>query len=252
MMIDDKPLVSCVVATKNRAHLIKAMLHSLRHQTYDNWEAIIVQDWTEDWTNFVVECVADKRIHLYSNEGKGKSAAMNLAKRWIKGKYVCVFDDDDIMVPCKLEKSVQMMEETGADFGYSARYTHLLNNQIVYTPTRRFEMMDHLEKPMMGFGSIITTKELFDKIEWDEKLLASLDFDWITKVAMTNPTMAYTQIPLYIWRNHLDSITYENNVLQKMMYQKVKRKAKRDMKKLEKDKKPLDIKVIQWPKEEDS
>ena len=241
-----EPLVSCVIATRNRGHLIKAMLMSLQHQTYSNWECIIIQDWCEDWTNFVIEVIADKRIRTYSNDGtmaRGKSASMNVAKKYIKGKYVFVFDDDDIMCPCKLEKSVQMMEESKADMGYSARYTHLLNNQITYTHTDPFDMAQFLDKPFIGFGSIVVTKELFDKVEWDEKLNASLDFDWISKLAMTGPKMVYTDIPLYIWRNHLSSITYANNVLQRMNYMKVKRRIKRELKK----KKPT-ITVEQWPK----
>lgn len=237
-----KPKVSCVVATRSRGHLIKGTLMSMMHQTMPDWETIIIQNFSEDWTSFAIGTIADKRIRLHNIEEKGKSNAMNHAKKYIRGDYVCVFDDDDIMMPSKLEKNLQMMEETKADFGYSARYTHLINNQIIYTPTKPFTFEEFMEKPFIGFGSVIVTKDLYMDVDWDEKLFASLDFDWIAKCALKGIRMAYTDIPLYIWRNHLESITYKSNTLQKENYERAKERAINIYKK---DK--LKIKIEKWP-----
>jgi len=238
-----KPKVSCVVATKNRGHLIKGMLMSLKHQILKDWECIIIEDMCEDWTTFVIGTIADGRIKNYANDGKGKSRAMNMAKEYINGDYVCVFDDDDIMMPCKLDVSYKMMEETGADFGYSARFTHLLNNQITYTPTKPFDMELFLERPFIGFGSVVTTKDLFMEIDFDEDMPASLDFDWIGRCALAGAKMAYTDIPLYVWRNHLGSITFNSNILQRTFYDKSKGVIERKWKRMKKPKNE----VVKWP-----
>lgn len=235
------PKISCVIATKNRGHLIKGMLMSLKHQVMQDWECIIVEDMCEDWTTFVIGTIADKRIKNFSNPGVGKSAALNAAKEHIKGKYVCLFDDDDVMMPCKLDYSYRMMEETNADFGYSARFTHLLNNQITYTPTRAFDMAYFLEKPFIGFGGIIMKKDLFMKIDFDEELQASMDFDFIGKCALEDPKMVYTQIPLYLWRNHQDSITFNSNILQRICYDKSKAKLEKKWKRSK-----VKTEVIEW------
>ena len=126
------PRITVVISTKDRGHLIGGVLASLMNQTIKNWECVVIQDWCSDNTNFILSTLADKRIKVYENGGvKGKSGALNFAKKYVKAPLVKFFDDDDVLVPCALEMYCQMMEETDADMGYSARYTLALNNQMV-------------------------------------------------------------------------------------------------------------------------
>ncbi|PRX41537.1 glycosyltransferase family 2 protein [Salegentibacter salegens] len=51
---DEKPLVSIIIPTYNRAHLIKETLDSVLAQTYKCWEAIIVDDGSTDETSLII------------------------------------------------------------------------------------------------------------------------------------------------------------------------------------------------------
>jgi glycosyltransferase involved in cell wall biosynthesis len=48
--MSDQPLVSIIIPTYNRAHLIAETLDSIVAQTYENWECIIVDDGSSDTT----------------------------------------------------------------------------------------------------------------------------------------------------------------------------------------------------------
>ncbi|MEN9657060.1 MAG: hypothetical protein RL571_525 [Pseudomonadota bacterium] len=91
-----QPFFSIVLATFNRAVLFEFALNSLDHQTFKNFEVIVVNDAGEN-----VEHILDKYPLLnitYVKKGKngGLSAARNTALRLVKGKYVCYLDDDDL------------------------------------------------------------------------------------------------------------------------------------------------------------
>jgi len=53
------PLVSIIIPTYNRAHLIGETLDSVLAQTYTNWECIVVDDGSSDNTNEVLEASAE-------------------------------------------------------------------------------------------------------------------------------------------------------------------------------------------------
>ncbi|PKB17455.1 glycosyltransferase family 2 protein [Flavobacterium sp. 5] len=96
-------LVSVIIPTYNRAHLIGETLDSVLRQTYTNWECIIVDDGSTDTTAEVVgEYVqSDSRFqfhHRPNDRLKGGNDARNYGFELSKGEYVNWFDDDDVML----------------------------------------------------------------------------------------------------------------------------------------------------------
>lgn len=233
--------IAVVVATKNRAHMIKGMLTTLMHQDMDDWECIIINDRSTDTTKAVLANITDPRIKVYENCREGKGAALNFAKTKVTAPLVKFFDDDDYLLPNSLRVYCEMMEETGAEVGYSARYTLTMNNQLVETYTRPFTMTDFLDAPMLGHGSLIIKTSLYKHIEHDDTLPASIDFDFICKCVLTGAKVAWTEEPLYIYKNHMDSITFASNAIQKKFYVETRAKAREEL-----AKKPVKNEVIKW------
>ena len=64
------PLVSIIIPTYNRVHLIGDTLDSVLSQTYTNWECIVVDDGSTDGTNeLLVEYLKkDKRIQYHQSK----------------------------------------------------------------------------------------------------------------------------------------------------------------------------------------
>src|SRR5690606_16037492 len=111
----DLPKITILLATYNRAHLIGETLLSIQAQTYKNWECLIVDDHSEDETFTVVQKFK-KEDHRFSyflkKEGykKGLSGTRNYGldlARERQARFVQFFDDDDLMLPQKLELQIK-------------------------------------------------------------------------------------------------------------------------------------------------
>ena len=62
--MSDQPFVTVVIPTFNHAKLLRRALDSVFAQTFDNWEAIVINNFSTDETIEVVESYQDDRIKL--------------------------------------------------------------------------------------------------------------------------------------------------------------------------------------------
>ena len=114
-------LVSIIMPSYNTANYIEASIESVRHQTYENWELLIVDDCSTDNTDEVVRpFLIDGRIHYLKNkQNSGAAISRNRALREAKGKWIAFLDSDDLWMPEKLEKQLAFMEQNGYHFSYT-------------------------------------------------------------------------------------------------------------------------------------
>lgn len=113
-------LVSIIMPSYNTAAFIKETIQSVLNQTYTNWELIIVDDCSTDYTDKVVKSFFDQRIRYYKNVANaGAAVSRNRALREAKGRWIAFLDSDDIWKPEKLEKQIRFMKERNCYFSYT-------------------------------------------------------------------------------------------------------------------------------------
>jgi glycosyltransferase involved in cell wall biosynthesis len=113
--VTHQPLVSVIIPTYNHAHFLREALQSVLIQTFTNWEAIVVNNYSEDETVTVVESLSDQRISLLNFHNKGVIAASrNRGIALARGKYVAFLDSDDTWHRDKLLHCLPYLEK-GAD-----------------------------------------------------------------------------------------------------------------------------------------
>ncbi|VXB34420.1 Glycosyl transferase [Burkholderia sp. 8Y] len=110
--------VSVVVPAYNAQDFIQVAIASLQAQTLPPLEIIVVNDASTDDTAKVVESAAKKDsriklINLASNMGPG--GARNAGIEEARGQWIALLDADDRFAPERLERLVQLGEETKAD-----------------------------------------------------------------------------------------------------------------------------------------
>lgn len=104
--------ISIIMPFKNAGKYLDACLHSIRNQSFTNWELIAVNDHSEDKSEVIVRrhSAADKRISVLSNDGSGIIPALRMAFQFAHGTYITRMDADDLMPEERLtlmyEKSV--------------------------------------------------------------------------------------------------------------------------------------------------
>ncbi len=118
----DLPLVTIGVLSYNYSNYIKEALNSLLLQVYPNIELIIIDDCSteRETVSFIEKWIAANDIHctFIQNEiNQGICKVSNTIISLSKGKYVSLFATDDIMLPEKIERQVEILEEAGESFG---------------------------------------------------------------------------------------------------------------------------------------
>lgn len=118
------PTVSIIVPTYNRAELLPLSLESIRAQTWDDWELIIVDDGGQDDTAAVVEEFATsipQPVRYVWRENGGPALARNSGLDVAQGKYVAFLDSDDRWLPHHLKDCVAALEvNSDVDWIYCA------------------------------------------------------------------------------------------------------------------------------------
>ena len=95
-------LVSIIIPTYNRSEFLGATLDSVLSQTYINWECIVIDDGSKDYTEELMLCYSkrDNRIKYFkrpSDLPSGANSCRNLGFSLSKGDFINWFDSDDLM-----------------------------------------------------------------------------------------------------------------------------------------------------------
>ncbi|MDB9755790.1 glycosyltransferase [Winogradskyella sp.] len=123
-MQDD--LISIVIPFKNTELYISECVDSILNQTYTNWEAIFVDDHSNDTSATIIKSYSkkDSRIKHLKNKGNGIIDALKTAFNDSIGCYISRMDSDDIMTPIRLETMINSLKIYGRQ--------HLAVGQVRY------------------------------------------------------------------------------------------------------------------------
>lgn len=112
------PFVSIVIPTYNHAHFLKRALNSILEQTYTNWEVIVVDNYSTDNTQEVINSFTNIRIKYYKIHNNGVIAvSRNKGLKESNGEWIAFLDSDDWWSPDKLETCLNTITEK-IDFIY--------------------------------------------------------------------------------------------------------------------------------------
>lgn len=118
--------VTVLMPTYNVAPYVKEAIESVLHQTYADFELLVVDDCSTDQTVDVVRSIADPRVRLEQNESNlGLADNLNRGLSLIHTEYVARMDGDDIAEPDWLEREVAVLDnhpEIGVCGGCAKRF----------------------------------------------------------------------------------------------------------------------------------
>lgn len=106
-------LISVVIPTHNRAHLLPRLLACVLAQDDDDFEVLVVDDGSSDETPHVLAACDDQRLRTARHEhARGVSVARNTGTSLAHGRWVAWCDDDDVWAPQKLRLQRQALERS--------------------------------------------------------------------------------------------------------------------------------------------
>jgi glycosyltransferase involved in cell wall biosynthesis len=129
-------LVSVITPVYNAAQWLPEMLASVRAQTLEDWEHLLVDDGSTDNSPALIRAAAmkDARIRLLRTPSNGgPSLARNVAMASATGRFLAFLDADDLWLPEKLARSVAWMRANSYSFIYHD-YRHLSSDGALIGP----------------------------------------------------------------------------------------------------------------------
>lgn len=115
--IGGEPVVSVIMIFFNGQAFIEQAIESVLEQTFPAWELLLIDDGSTDASSEIARKYASlwpDRIRYFEHPGhqnRGMSATRNLGISRARGKYLAFLDSDDVWLPQKLERHVQLLEE---------------------------------------------------------------------------------------------------------------------------------------------
>lgn len=117
------PVFSVIIPAFNCERFIRAAINSVLHQTFNNFEIIIVLDKSSDQTELEIQAMErqDERIKCIRNKRRlGVAESRNVGMQIAKGQYIAFLDADDLWLPEKLQKQYMAMCLCGSDLCYTS------------------------------------------------------------------------------------------------------------------------------------
>jgi len=198
-------IISVVIPSYNRAHVLQSCIASIQGQTYQNFEIIIVDDGSIDETKGLVQELisGDRRIKLYCHDqNMGAQAARNHGIKNAKGDWIAFLDSDDHYLPNSLELRLRYVQEKGLKVVYSDCYFVKQNGKtkLFGIPAiSGYIYTDLLTKPGPMFQSLLVSRDAIERINYlDEAIVAYQEWDTSIRLAkyykfgfLTTPTFIY-------------------------------------------------------------
>jgi glycosyltransferase involved in cell wall biosynthesis len=201
------PLVSIILCTYNRAHLVKRAIASVLTQSYRNWELIIIDDGSADDTWQVVMPVvkSDPRVTYCYHTNTGLPRSRNIGITLASGEYTTFLDSDDEYRDNHLSVRIEAMEHKPllALLYGGIEYVGPLKNQ--YAPdAQRLGKKLHLSK-CYASATFFARTSVFKKLNGFRNLPFAEDFDFIRRMQKKGLKIAKVKEPTYCYRVDSDN-----------------------------------------------
>ena len=121
MVLRRNELVSIVVPVYNAADFLAETIQSVKNQTYNNWELILINDCSTDDSKAVATPFLNSKIHWFDlPKNSGVARARNEGLKHASGRFIAFLDADDFWSKDKLETQVKFMQKHDCAFSFTS------------------------------------------------------------------------------------------------------------------------------------
>lgn len=212
MLIDDQPLVTVYIPTFNRLELLQRAVESVRNQTYQNLEIIIVDDCSTDGTqDYLVQLSKeDSRIrYFFKEKNSGACVSRNIAIENANGEFITGLDDDDYYEKNRILRFIEHWNDENIFLytSYCIKRKNKTYKQGTFFVKKNINLRDLLTHNYVGNQIFCKTSTLIEVNGFDQNLRMWQDYDcWFRILKQTKKTAK--MIPFY---NYVIDMNHEYN-----------------------------------------
>lgn len=214
--------VSVIIPVYNGETFLLEALESIKRQTYQPLEIIIVDDGSTDDTAKVAKTFQGNVIYSYQ-VNHGPAAARNKGLRMAQGDVIAFLDADDLWSENKLEVQLLQLENDSAV-------------EIVLGHTKRMwakpgtHNYDRFTEPELALklDSCLVRRSVFDKVgHFDESLRCCEDWDWFLRARELGVSFVTHAEVMAYYRRHDRNLTLQKEINDKYFAIVIKRSLER-------------------------
>ena len=157
-------LVSVIMPIYNSEKYLADTLNSIFAQDYKDFEIVLVDDCSTDSSAKIIADFQETHpeiVYFCQDKNRGAGAARNKALELAKGRYVAFLDSDDIWLPEKLGRQIELMRSSMSPFSYTAIEMMDENGKTVKTKRNIKETCDY--KYLLHNTIIATSSVVIDR-----------------------------------------------------------------------------------------
>lgn len=222
----ERPCVSVVTANYNGAQHLSAAVRSVLDQSLTSLELIIVDDCSTDDSLAVIARAAagDPRVTVLAQErNSGPGAARNRALDIARGRWIAVFDSDDLMAPDRLEQLVRRGERDDCDIvvdnlavfdGQAADGSHPFLPLADDAQPQWITLCDYIDAnrvyartPSLGYLKPLFRAGALKATRYRETLRIGEDYDLVLRLLLQGARLRLEPRAFYRYRKHAGSIS---------------------------------------------
>lgn len=223
--VSTNPKVSIVLLSHNRPAFLSEAINSVLQQTINDWELIIIDDFsTHPGVNEVLEQASkDPRINVFRANYDVDNVALlwNKALDIAKGKYIALLDDDNRKRPEFCEKMSAFLDAHPENDAVScfnqilqADGSQRTDRPDIFDSPKFMSKENILKENYIDSGCMMFRKSVIDKIGWfDERLTTEDDWDFVIRIVHESGGFGIIQEPLAEYRWHSENRIYRSNEL---------------------------------------
>lgn len=207
-----RPLISIIIPTNNRSDLLGSTLNSIIGQNYTNWECLVIDDNSTDYTEELLGfyCGIDSRIQFHKRPESliiGANSCRNYGFKKSRGVFINWFDSDDLMHPEFLSKKQEKLNNSEVICSIcSLQKFEIKNGLVKYKEVSKlgnkkfFENIATHKFAVPTHGPLWRRSFLEGKILFNEDLIISQDLEFHSRMFYNNPKIEIIKESLYYVR----------------------------------------------------
>ena len=223
-----EPLVSVVLPVYNGARFLREAIDSILAQSFPHFELIMIDDGSTDESPLILREYEknDSRVRVVVRENRGLATTLNDSINIACGTWVARMDQDDIALPHRFERQLEMLKKTGADIAGSWV-------QRFGTSDRRVVRLYHTDEAIkmeMLFGSpfahptVMMRTALVKQLRYDSAWEKAEDYDLWERAAEAGWKMTNVPEILLRYRVHESQISTITALRQHQLTNKIRQR----------------------------
>lgn len=206
---------SFIIPVYNTERFLKNCINSLLCQDIPQheYEIICVNDGsTDNSAQILEEYKANQHIILINKANEGVSIARNTAINKAQGEYIMCIDSDDMLAPNILTTLYSLLKNNNLDMLICNNFNRCSEtNEMPINRNHKYELSTPdmmFTFPSYPWQYIIKRDVLIsNNITFDHSLFLGEDILWSRVAISKSPTYMYTNMPIYYYRQHDDSVS---------------------------------------------